>query len=55
VLFDADSVALEAAVDELIARKPHLANRRPSGDVDQGAREQGQTVDLAGMLRARAG
>ena len=55
VLFDADAPALEAAVDELIARKPHLANRRPSGDVDQGAREQGQTVDLAGMLRARAG
>ncbi|CAN5191514.1 hypothetical protein BH23ACT9_BH23ACT9_08730 [soil metagenome] len=50
-----DRSALEAAVDELVARKPHLADRRPVGDVDQGARPQGQTVDLAGMLRSRAG
>ncbi len=55
VLFDADAPALEAAVDELLTRKPHLADRRPSGDVDQGARDQHETVDLAGMLRARAG
>ncbi len=54
-LFDADAPTLESAVDELIARKPHLADRRPSGDVDQGARDTAQGVDLAGMLRARAG
>ena len=48
-----DGAALEAAVDELISRKPHLADRRPTGDVDQGARESGETVDLAQMLRAR--
>ena len=50
-----DGAALEAAVDELVARKPHLADRRPRGDVDQGARQTGETVDLAGMLRERAG
>lgn len=50
-----DRAAMEAAVDELVARKPHLADRRPTGDIDQGPRPQGQTVDLAGMLRSRAG
>lgn len=50
-----DRAALEAAVDDLIGRKPHLADRRPVGDVDQGARAPSDTVDLAGMLRQRAG
>lgn len=50
-----DRAALEAAVDDLIGRKPHLADRRPVGDVDQGARVTSDTVDLAGMLRQRAG
>ena len=50
-----DGAALEAAVDELLSRKPHLQDRRPTGDVDQGARQTGETVDLAGMLRSRAG
>lgn len=50
-----DRSAMEAAIDELLTRKPHLADRRPTGDVDQGPRPQGQTVDLAGMLRSRAG
>ncbi len=51
----ADADTLTAAVDELLTRKPHLASRRPSGDVGQGAREQENTVGLAGMLRAGAG
>lgn len=51
-LAGADSVT--AAVDELLGRKPHLASRRPRGDVDQGARTSTADVDLAGMLRARA-
>lgn len=49
-----DEDALTAAVDDLLARKPHLASRRPSGDVGQGASPSGDTVDLAGILRARA-
>ena len=50
-----DEDALSAAVDELLSRKPHLASRRPSGDVGQGATGSGDTVDLAGILRSRAG
>ena len=49
-----DPEALQAAVDELLARKPHLAARRPRGDVGQGAASSGDTVDLAGLLRSRA-
>ncbi len=30
--------ALAAAVEDLLARKPHLASRRPSGDIGQGNR-----------------
>lgn len=50
-----DVDVLDAAIDELIARKPHLAARRPRGDVGQGATAEAAGVDLAGMLRARAG
>ncbi|RUP03029.1 MAG: hypothetical protein EKK34_22085 [Mycobacterium sp.] len=35
-LDDADS--LTAAIDALLTDKPHLASRRPSGDIGQGAR-----------------
>ncbi|MFC5999346.1 hypothetical protein ACFP6A_11535 [Quadrisphaera sp. GCM10027208] len=48
-----DSEAVTAAIDELLARKPHLASRRPRGDVGQGT-TSAATVDLAGLLRARA-
>lgn len=48
-----DRSAMEAAVDELIATKPHLADRRPTGDIDQGARGTNTPVNLAAMLRAR--
>jgi len=50
-----DEGALTAAVDELLARKPHLTSRRPSGDVGQGATGTSEDVDLAGMLRGLAG
>lgn len=50
-----DPAALTVALDELLGRKPHLASRRPSGDVGQGATGQTDSVDLAGILRARAG
>lgn len=49
-----DADALAAAVDELLQRKPHLANRRPRGDIGQGATPVAGDVDLAGILRARA-
>ena len=49
-----DAEVLTAAIDDLLTRKPHLASRKPSGDVGQGASASGETVDLAGMLRARA-
>ena len=49
-----DPEALTAAIDELLTRKPHLASRRPVGDVGQGASASADTVDLAEMLRARA-
>ena len=51
----ADLPALEAAIDELVAQHPHYAARRPRGDIGQGATgADGGTVNLAGMLRARA-
>jgi hypothetical protein len=50
-----DADALTAAVDDLLDRKPHLASRRPSGDIGQGATATSAgTVDLAAMLRGRA-
>ena len=49
-----DAEALTAAVDELLARKPHLASRRPMGDIGQGATRTEEAVDLAALLRGRA-
>lgn len=58
-LCDADGIPdpakVSEAVDELIGRKPHLADRRPRGDVGQGATGDSSAVDLAGLLRSRAG
>lgn len=49
-----DPDALNAAVEDLLARKPHLAKVRVAGDIGQGAQPTGADVDLAGLLRARA-
>lgn len=49
-----DEDALMAAIDELLARKPHLASRRPMGSVGQGVTAPSGDVDLAAMLRGRA-
>lgn len=49
-----DGDALTAAIEDLLARKPHLASRRPRGDVGQGAAPEAASVDLAGLLRAHA-
>lgn len=49
-----DPEALTAAIDELLTRKPHLASRRVTGDIGQGASGAADSVDLAGILRSRA-
>jgi hypothetical protein len=50
-----DLDALAAAVDDLLACKPHLASRRPTGDIGQGASPPAaSSVDLAALLRQRA-
>ncbi|WP_374158772.1 hypothetical protein ACEWX3_04630 [Mycobacterium sp. G7A2] len=48
--------ALTAAVNDLLDRKPHLASRRPTGDIGQGVVSgRGSNVDLAAILRGKAG
>ncbi|RYI24606.1 hypothetical protein EVU97_01970 [Dermacoccus sp. 147Ba] len=49
-----DADALNAAVDALLARKPHLASRRPVGSIGQGATAPADSVSLAGILRHNA-
>lgn len=49
-----DDESLSNSLDDLLARKPHLASRRVRGDVGQGAGEPTTRVNLAGMLSARA-
>lgn len=51
-----DEDAMNAAIDELLAKKPHLAARRPFGDIGQGNRGAASeaAVNLADILRARA-
>jgi hypothetical protein len=50
-----DPAKVTVAVDALLAAKPHLMSRRPSGDVGQGAQPDPAEVSLAGLLRAGAG
>ena len=45
---------MQAGVDDLIKRKPHLAARRPTGNVGQGARPEVPEIGLAAMLRRGA-
>lgn len=49
-----DPDALTAAIDTLLANKPHLASRTPRGNVGQGTTGSGGDVDLAAMLRMGA-
>ncbi|SBS76503.1 conserved hypothetical protein [uncultured Mycobacterium sp.] len=47
-----DPDALTAAVDDLLARKPHLATRKPTGDIGQGHRGgASQPVSLLQILK----
>lgn len=57
--FDAEHLTnpstVNAAIDELLATKPHLASRKPTGDIGQGLMsEASETISLAGLLRANA-
>lgn len=52
-LADADTLA--AAIDDLLTRKPHLASRRPIGEIGQGPSPSAGSVDLAAILRGKAG
>ncbi len=49
-----DEAKVLAAVEDLIKRKPHLAARRPTGNVGQGARPEVVEEGLAAMLRRGA-
>ena len=49
-----DEDDLLSALDDLLVRKPHLASRKPSGDVGQGAGAGSDDFNLAGLLRSRA-
>lgn len=50
-----DPTALDAAITELVGRKPHLASRRPIGEIGQGPSPSAGSVDLAAILRQKAG
>ena len=49
-----DPDALTAAVEALLAAKPHMASRKPTGDIGQGASVVDDTFSLSGLLRSNA-
>lgn len=49
-----DPVALSEAIDAVLADKPHLATRKPIGNIGQGVAPVSNDVSLAGILRAGA-
>lgn len=49
-----DPVALSEAIDAVLADKPHLATRKPMGNIGQGVAPVRETVSLGGILRAGA-
>lgn len=46
-----DPDALATSIDVLLQRKPHLASRKPVGDVGQGVTGKAAPVDLVSILR----
>jgi hypothetical protein len=48
-----DPEALTAAVEDLLTAKPHLASRRPVGQIGQGERGLTREVSLLNLLRGR--
>lgn len=50
-----DESKIAEAIEQLLAKKPHLASRRPQhSDVGQGAQAEADTVSLADLLRMGA-
>lgn len=49
-----DAESLTAAIDGLLATKPHLGSRKPTGDIGQGATVAADSFSLAGVLRSNA-
>lgn len=49
-----DEVALTAAIDDLLARKPHLASRTVVGDIGQGGGKHAESGLLLDILNASA-
>ena len=49
-----DPETVAAAVEDLLARKPHLASRVPRGDVGAGVVSESAPFSLGGMIRAAA-
>lgn len=49
-----DPAALSEAIDALLADKPHLATRKPMGNIGQGVTPVSNDVSLGGILRAGA-
>jgi hypothetical protein len=56
--YDADHISdpanMVTAIDDLLATKPHLANRKPTGTIGQGASVVADNVSLSGLLRSNA-
>lgn len=49
-----DPEKLTGAIEQLLAAKPHLASRKPSGDIGQGQRgTAAQPFSLLGLLKER--
>lgn len=49
-----DSEALQQAIQTLLTERPHLASRKPAGNIGQGVVPIPDTVSLGGLLRAGA-
>lgn len=49
-----DPEALTAAIESLLEAKPHLASRRPVGEIGQGPIGTDADVNLASLLRSNA-
>lgn len=50
-----DPEALQEAIQSLLTERPHLASRKPMGDIGQGATSEPEAFGLGGLLRAHAG
>lgn len=49
-----DPEAMQEAIQSLLTERPHLASRKPMGNIGQGATNEAETFGLGGLLRAHA-